>query len=123
VAPRRDFLIDKKIGLAIRMQRVKLSMSQTQLGEALGVTFQQIQKYEDGKNAIASTRIADLCQTLQITPNDLFEVSSRMDGELSKLSSWTMRTALRLEDASPAMRQAIEAMLKAGSKGRAYRVG
>jgi ribosome-binding protein aMBF1 (putative translation factor) len=58
---RRDHLIDKKIGSVIRMQRVKLGMSQMELGEALGVTFQQIQKYEHGRNAVASTRIADLC--------------------------------------------------------------
>ena len=55
---------------------------------------------------------------LEITPNDLFGVSSKMDGELSKLSSWTMRTALKLDDASPAMRQAIDAMLDAAPKRR-----
>ena len=41
------------------------------LGSALGVTFQQIQKYEHGTNAVASTRISDLCRTLEMTPNDL----------------------------------------------------
>jgi DNA-binding XRE family transcriptional regulator len=51
MARRRDFLIDKKFGSVIRMQRVKLGMSQTELGNALGVTFQQIQKYEHGTNA------------------------------------------------------------------------
>jgi DNA-binding Xre family transcriptional regulator len=51
-------------------------MSQTELGKSLGVTFQQIQKYEKGTNAIASTRIPDLCRALKITPNDLFGVSS-----------------------------------------------
>jgi DNA-binding XRE family transcriptional regulator len=59
----RDRLIDKKIGSLIRMQRVKLGMSQSELGNALGVTFQQIQKYESGGNAVASTRIPDLCRT------------------------------------------------------------
>jgi transcriptional regulator with XRE-family HTH domain len=44
----RDRLIDKKIGSVIRMQRVKLRMSQSDLGNFLGVTFQQIQKYENG---------------------------------------------------------------------------
>ena len=81
----RDRLIDKKIGSVIRMQRVKLRMSQSDLGNFLGVTFQQIQKYENGGNAVASTRIPALCQTLEISPNDLFGVSARMDGELSQL--------------------------------------
>ena len=111
VVRRRDWLIDKKIGAVIRMRRVKLGLSQSDLGNALRVSFQQIQKYENGTNAVASTRISDLCRALEITPNDLFGVSSKMDGDISKLSSWTMRVALKLEDASPPMRQAIDAML------------
>jgi hypothetical protein len=69
-----------------------------------------------GKNAVASTRVADLCRALEITPNDLFGVSSKIDGDVSKLSSWTMKIALKLEDASPALRQAIDAMLHAAPK-------
>ena len=115
----RDWLIDQKIGSVIRMQRVKLGLSQTELGNALGVTFQQIQKYERGTNAVALTRISDLCRALEMTPNDLFGVSSKMDGDVSKLSSWTMRVALRLEGASPATRQAVDAVLDAISKRRA----
>jgi transcriptional regulator with XRE-family HTH domain len=95
VARSRDLLIDRKLGSVIRMQRVKLGMSQTELGEALGVSFQQIQKYEQGKSAVASTRISDLCHALQITPNDLFGLSNKMIGELAKLSSRTMKTGQR----------------------------
>jgi transcriptional regulator with XRE-family HTH domain len=116
VARSRDLLVDKKIGSVIRMQRVKLGMSQTELGDALGVTFQQNQKYELGKNAVASTRIADLCRALEMTPNDLFGVSSKIDGDVPKLTAWTMKTALKLQDASPALRQAIDAMLNAVPK-------
>jgi transcriptional regulator with XRE-family HTH domain len=116
VTRRRDHLIDKKIGSVIRMRRIKLGLSQTDLGNALGVTFQQIQKYENGTNAVASTRISDLCRALEMTPNDLFGASSKMDGEVSKLSSRAMKIALKLDDASPALRQAIDAMLNAGPK-------
>ena len=112
----RDRLIDKKIGSVIRMQRVKLRMSQSDLGNFLGVTFQQIQKYENGGNAVASTRIPALCQTLEISPNDLFGVSARMDGELSQLDSWAMKTALKVQELSPAMRQAVDGLLDALSK-------
>ena len=113
---RRDWLIDKKIGSVIRMRRAKLGLSQSDLGNALRVSFQQIQKYENGTNAVASTHISDLCRALEMTPNDLFGVSSKMDGDVSKLSPWTMRVALRLEDAPPAVRQAIDAMLSAVPK-------
>jgi transcriptional regulator with XRE-family HTH domain len=51
VARSRDSVIDKKFGSVVRLRRVKLRMSQSELGAALGVTFQQIQKYEQGKNA------------------------------------------------------------------------
>ena len=102
----------------IRIRRVKPGLSQSDLCNALRASFQQIQKYENGTNAVASTRISDLCRALEMTPNDLFDVSSKMDGDVSKLSSWTMKIALKLEDASPAMRQAIDAMLHAGPKRR-----
>lgn len=65
MARSRDSVIDKKFGSVVRLRRVKLRMSQSELGAALGVTFQQIQKYEQGKNAIASTRIPDLCRSVR----------------------------------------------------------
>ena len=116
MARRRDSLFDKKIGSVIRIQRVKIGMTQVELSHALGVTFQQIQKYEQGRNAIASTRIVDLCRALEITPNDLFGVSSKTDGDVSKLSSWTTKIALKLDDSSPAIRKAVDAMLNAAPK-------
>ncbi len=109
----RDGLIDKKIGAVVRMRRVKLEMSQGELGRALGVSFQQIQKYEQGANSIASTRIADLYRTLEITPNELFGVSGRMDDQFSQLGIWGMRTALKLQELLPAGRQAVAALLEA----------
>jgi transcriptional regulator with XRE-family HTH domain len=112
----RETDIDKKVGSTIRIQRLRLRMSQSEPGEALGVTFQQIQKYEKGLNAIASTRIPDLCRILEITPNDLFGSSRIADGEVVRLNSWTTRTALKLDGASPALHRAIDAMLNAASK-------
>jgi transcriptional regulator with XRE-family HTH domain len=73
----RRTAVDKKIGSTIRSRRLHLGMSQGQLGEVLGLTFQQIQKYESGKNAIASTCVVDLCRALEISPNELFGVSKR----------------------------------------------
>jgi len=68
---------DKKFGTAIRLARKKHKLTQTQLGEALGVTFQQIQKYETGVNAVASTRIPELCRVLKTSPDDLFDFKGR----------------------------------------------
>jgi transcriptional regulator with XRE-family HTH domain len=108
---KHDALIDKKIGSVIRMQRVKLGITQSRLGEALGLSFQQIQKYENGSNAVASTRIPELCRILEISPNDLFGVSDSIDGEVLRLGPWALKTARKLQGLPPPMRQSVETLL------------
>src|ERR1700742_1045518 len=110
---RRDLLIDKRIGTAIRLQRMKLGLSQTQLGKLLGVTFQQVQKYEQGTNSVASTRIGDLCQALNVSPNELFGVGAALDSEAMKLSPADIRTVIRLRSISAPVRRAFDALLDA----------
>jgi hypothetical protein len=51
-----------------------------------------------------------LCRALEITPNELFGSNSKADGEVVRLKSWTARTVLKFDEASPAMRRAIDAM-------------
>ena len=116
VVPRHEFLLELALLLPLGPKTYIDTRQKTDLGNALGVTFQQIQKYENGTNAVASTRISDLCRALEMTPNDLFGVSSKIDGDVPKLTAWTMKTALKLQDASPALRQAIDAMLNAVPK-------
>jgi transcriptional regulator with XRE-family HTH domain len=111
----RDQRIDMKIGATIRMQRLKMKMSQRELGNALRVSFQQIQKYENGKNAVAATRIGDLCRVLEISPNDLIGVSAKLGSDEAQFSLWTTKTALKLEKASPKMHRAIDYLLDAAS--------
>ena len=57
--------VDKHVGLRVRVARLELRMSQEKLGEALGITFQQIQKYEKGTNRIGSSRMMQIAITLQ----------------------------------------------------------
>lgn len=57
---------DEEIGRRIRMQRLAMGMSQSALGEKLGITFQQIQKYEKGVNRIGSGRLEDLSRILGV---------------------------------------------------------
>jgi transcriptional regulator with XRE-family HTH domain len=103
---------DKKFGTAIRLARIKQKLTQTQLGEALGVTFRQIRKYEKGANAVASTRIPDLCQALKTTPDDLFGFKGGAASPLP-MSTWTARIALRFYGLNSKGRNAISAMLDA----------
>ena len=63
---------DVDIGMRIRLRRLELGISQQKLGKALGVTFQQIQKYEQGTSRISGGRLSELCRVLQVDPNYLF---------------------------------------------------
>ncbi|MFK7792846.1 MAG: helix-turn-helix domain-containing protein [Devosiaceae bacterium] len=58
--------VDVHVGLRLRMRRMMLSVSQERLGEALGVSFQQIQKYEKGSNRIGAGRLQDIAKELKV---------------------------------------------------------
>ena len=58
--------VDKYVGSRVRMRRIMLGMSQEKLGEALGLTFQQIQKYEKGTNRISASRLFQFAQILGV---------------------------------------------------------
>jgi len=64
---------DKYVGSRVRMRRIMLGMSQEKLGEALGLTFQQVQKYEKGTNRIGASRIQKISEILQVPVSFLFE--------------------------------------------------
>jgi len=64
---------DKNVGSRVRSRRMALGMSQTDLGDALGVTFQQIQKYEKGTNRIGAGRLHRLAEVLKVDPAFFFE--------------------------------------------------
>lgn len=65
--------VDKYVGSRVRMRRIMLGMSQEKLGEALGLTFQQIQKYEKGTNRVGASRIQQIAEVLQVPVSFLFE--------------------------------------------------
>jgi transcriptional regulator with XRE-family HTH domain len=67
--------VDRYVGSRVRMRRIMLGMSQEKLGEALGLTFQQIQKYEKGTNRVGASRIQQIAEVLQIPVSFLFEGS------------------------------------------------
>jgi len=65
--------IDKHVGARVRMRRMMMKMSQTALGDALGVTFQQVQKYEKGTNRIGAGRLQQIAGLLQVPIEFFFE--------------------------------------------------
>ena len=66
-------MIDAYVGARLRMRRVMLGMSQSTLGKHLGVTFQQIQKYEKGANRISASRLQQTARVLEVSPSYFFE--------------------------------------------------
>ena len=65
--------VDSHVGARIRMRRLMLELSQTQLGDALGVSFQQVQKYEKGSNRVGASRLQHIASILQVPVSFFFE--------------------------------------------------
>jgi transcriptional regulator with XRE-family HTH domain len=65
--------VDKHVGNRVRMRRLMLRMSQQKLGGALGLTFQQVQKYEKGTNRIGASRLQHISDILQVPVAFFFE--------------------------------------------------
>ena len=65
--------IDTHVGSRVRLRRMMLGMSQERLGEQLGITFQQIQKYEKGTNRIGASRLQHIASVLQVPVAFFFE--------------------------------------------------
>lgn len=65
--------IDVHVGGRVRLRRTLLGMSQEKLGEALGLTFQQVQKYERGANRIGASRLFDLSRVLDVPVSFFFD--------------------------------------------------
>src|ERR1700746_100348 len=64
---------DVHVGARVRWRRTLLGMSQEKLGEAIGLTFQQVQKYERGANRVGASRLYDLSQVLDVPVSYFFE--------------------------------------------------
>src|SRR3979411_1138136 len=65
--------IDVHVGARIRLRRTLMGMSQERLGEALGLTFQQVQKYERGVNRVGASRLFDLSRVLDVPISFFFD--------------------------------------------------
>src|SRR5439155_9819674 len=73
VAKKAPNPIDKHVGSRVRMRRMMLAMSQEKLGDALDLTFQQVQKYEKGTNRIGASRLQQISNILQVPVEFFFE--------------------------------------------------
>ncbi len=111
-----DFEIDKHIGQRVRERRIVLGLSQTVLADGLGITFQQLQKYEKGDNRIAAGRLYGCAELLGVRPEYFFE---GLEGSDSGTPDETRSDeALKLARAyysihDPAQRQHVRKLIRA----------
>ena len=98
--------IDRHVGARIRMQRMVRGVSQTELGNAVGVSFQQVQKYEKGSNRVGASRLHQIADALEVTPEFFFEEETK--SALVAPRTWPSlmilfcrETALRCHEHSP----------------------
>jgi transcriptional regulator with XRE-family HTH domain len=89
--------IDVHVGSRIRLRRTLLGMSQERLGEALGLTFQQVQKYERGVNRVGASRLFDLSRVLDVPISFFFD--DMPDSLTSAYGMQTNRRATGFPDA------------------------
>jgi transcriptional regulator with XRE-family HTH domain len=73
--------IDRHVGSRVRLRRMLIGMSQEKLGEALGITFQQIQKYEKGANRISASRLQQASRVLGVPIDYFYEGAPPLDGD------------------------------------------
>ena len=72
--------VDTHVGSRVRLRRMLLGMSQERLGNAMGLTFQQVQKYEKGVNRIGASRLFHISRILDVPVQFFFEEAPQLDG-------------------------------------------
>jgi transcriptional regulator with XRE-family HTH domain len=73
IEPRATTAVDSHVGQKIRARRTFLRMSQSDVADAIGITFQQIQKYENGANRVGASRLLQISDVLGVSPFYFFE--------------------------------------------------
>ncbi|MGV3278882.1 helix-turn-helix domain-containing protein [Rickettsiales bacterium LUAb2] len=81
--------VDKYAGLQLRKLRLERGMSQRDLASRLGITFQQIQKYEKGLNRIGIGRLYDICTILEVKPSYFFNNTNNSEEKITQVAEGT----------------------------------
>ena len=111
--------VDVAVGNRVRELRTRAGLSQTDLGERLGVSFQQVQKYEKGVNRMGASRLIQICDALKVGISDIFDgIASISEAESKDLTDpEAMRIARdiqRIDDDN--MRLAIKQLVRTMSR-------
>ncbi len=88
---RRPNPMDIHVGSRVRLRRMLLGMSQEKLGEHLGLTFQQVQKYEKGVNRIGASRLFDLAKVLGVPVQFFYDDAPSAEGQAASATGFADR--------------------------------
>jgi len=94
--PRSAGNVDIEMGRRIRLRRVEIGLSQSKLGEKLGVSFQQVQKYEKGVNRVGASRLQQIAEALGVDLTFFYEGNSKAEREVDSLLFLDSSFSLRL---------------------------
>jgi transcriptional regulator with XRE-family HTH domain len=95
-SPRKPTPTDVRIGSLIRAQRRAKGLTQTDLGNAVGISSQSLQAYEKGAHRVSGTRLEQIAKLLDMSLSDFFERSADRKGEMEILELTRSAAALRL---------------------------
>lgn len=119
--------IEIVIGSKIREARVMRGLSQEKLSEALGLTFQQVQKYEKGTNRVAVSTLLVIANALQVKPLDLIPEYEGPEFTLPEIGTehrqQATEIALRLSKLPPPVSRALMTLIKSMAKGEHANAG
>ncbi|MGO4706518.1 helix-turn-helix domain-containing protein [Microvirga sp. 2MCAF38] len=76
---------DQRIGQRVRLRRLAIGLSQEKLAQALGITFQQVQKYERGTNRIGASRLQEIARVLSVPVASFYDADDQADGSLTTM--------------------------------------
>ncbi len=123
VAARRTTAVDVQIGRNVRKRRIEMGLSQTDLAEACGITFQQVQKYENGANRVSAARLWQFAAALELDVADFYEGLGKpatrarppkFDGAARRVDDEAAKIARRVATITdPALRRRVKTMLAA----------
>lgn len=106
--------IDQAIGQRIRLARKEAKLSQTEVAQAIGVTYQQVQKYENGTDRVAASRLFQIARVLEVTPAALLVGAEEETDASPLLDEMAMSLAAEFSRIkSPALRKAALDAMKA----------
>lgn len=119
---KRTAEVDKRVGACVRAARVKAGLSQSKLAAELGITFQQLQKYEKGKNRVAVSTLLLIADALTLPVQSFFDSIAQQTSDVSDWSDLLSKDNIRLIRAysnigDPEVRRRIMSLILAVTEG------